>query len=118
MVMQPQPQHAFLGFQISEWAGLIAIVTGVVALVVWLVRTAIVNPIKASNELQAQINKDSNDALRKSIDALSVRVEGIGMNVDQAKLEHDHRLDQHDIQLAKHDEEIRTLFKQSGKGDE
>lgn len=96
------PPHVFWGFQLSEWVQIIGIITFISGIVIWIVRLAIVNPTRVSN-----------DALRESIDTLSRRVEGIGGNADKVHEEHDKRLDRHDVHLARHDEEIKTLFQRT-----
>ena len=98
------PPHVFLDFELGEWIELIGIVTFIAGIVAWVIRIAIVNPTKISN-----------DALSNSIRELSKKVEGIGDNADRVHDEHDRRLDEHDVRLAKHDEEFKTIFNQMEK---
>ena len=98
------PPHVFLGFQLGEWLQLIGIITFIAGIVAWVIRIAIVNPTKTSN-----------DALSNAISELSKKVEGIGDNADRVHDEHDRRLDEHDVRLAKHDEEFKTIFSRIDK---
>lgn len=88
-----------MGFELSEWVQLIAIVGFIAGIVAWVVRAAIVAP------------------LTTAINNLSQKVDGIGGNADRVHKEHDRRLDDHDVQLAKHDEEFKTVFNQLNRED-
>ncbi|MFC6202555.1 hypothetical protein ACFP1L_11845 [Lactiplantibacillus nangangensis] len=95
---QWSPPHYIMGYQLSEWASIAAIIMFVSGMVVGLVRIAVVNPANVANR-----------ELKRSIDSLTAKVDGIGITADQVHKEHDHRLDKHEIWLARHDEELENL---------
>lgn len=98
-VVHQVPPHGMLGYSWGELASLFGVIGVLFSVIAWIIRMAIINPMKNSNEL-----------LSRSIDELSKRVVGIGDNADKVHAEHDARLDDHEIHLARHDEEIKTLF--------
>lgn len=98
-VIHQTPPHMIMGYTWGELASLLGVMGILFSVIAWIIRVAIINPMKTSNEL-----------LSKSIDELSKRVVGIGDNADKVHAEHDARLDEHEVHLARHDEEIKTLF--------
>ncbi|WP_461243690.1 hypothetical protein [Secundilactobacillus muriivasis] len=98
-VVSHVPPHVFMGFELSEWVQLIAIVGFIAGIVAWVVRAAIVAP------------------LTTAINNLSSKVDGIGGNADRVHAEHDRRLDEQDVHLARHDEEFKTVFNQLNRED-
>ncbi|MFT8525215.1 MAG: hypothetical protein ABF753_03480 [Lentilactobacillus hilgardii] len=97
--IQPTPPHQFMGFELGEWVEIIAIVTFIAGIIAWIVRIAIINPTRISN-----------DALTESIKQLSNQVQNLGSSSERIHADHDKRLDDHEVHLARHDEEIKTLF--------
>lgn len=102
-------QHMmFLGWQIADWAAVVASLSAIIGTVVFLVKKIIVDP-------SVERMMYSNKILNNTILALSEKVDGIGGNADIIHKDHEHRLNDHREHLARHDEEIKTLFERTDR---
>ncbi|WP_461241206.1 hypothetical protein [Paucilactobacillus sp. N302-9] len=102
------PEHIFLGYTIAEWLGLFSIVAMFISFIAWLLKATILNPIMKRIE-------ESNRLLNNTIHVLGEKVDGIGGNATMVHRDHEIRIRENENKLLVHEEDIKTLFKQSGR---
>lgn len=102
------PPHVFLGYNLDEWLMLLSIAGVFVAVISWLIRKVVIDPIR--NDMKA-----SNAALMSTLDVLSEKVANIGGNANKVYASFDKRLNAHDRTLTRHDEQIKNLYDMENK---
>lgn len=88
------------GFDVTEWAALISVISGIVAGLFWMFKKIITDPARESNQLMSKEIK----SLGRSIDTLNQTFS----NRYDAQQQH---LEEHDVEIAKHGTRLDYLEK-------
>lgn len=94
------PPHVILGYDLSEWTELIAIISAFVSLISWLFKRVIVDPLM-----------DKISDLGETINRLSASHQESSTMFASTLKEHTEEIGEIKVTIARHDEELRSLWK-------
>ena len=111
-MVQHVPPHWFFGYRLDEWLAIVGVASAFAAVVVWLVKTAIINPQNAENRRQNEKANEMNQAWRRSIDGLADGVKELRASSDQIHRDLDRRIDDHEARISVNENEIHDIKEQ------